>query len=114
MFSYTRRESWIQDKIQENWLRRLATRQGLQLKRAPHRDTATPDSAVYKLATVTNNASPRECDLLISTADDMTFEEVENYLMDDATLAEIMDYLTSTYGPGFVEKLIKHLPHSSR
>jgi hypothetical protein len=31
--------------------------------------------------------------------------------IEDVALAEIMDYLTDTYGPEFIEKLIKHLPH---
>jgi hypothetical protein len=71
-----------------------------------------PGSIAYKLATLTHNASSHNCcDLGISTADNMTLEEINNYLMDDPALAEVMDYLTGTYGPGFIEKLIKHLPH---
>lgn len=109
MSSDARRQLWIQDKLHENRLRHLATRQDLQPRKLAHRNTETPGTA-YKLTTVTHNTSSHACDLCISTTDNMTLKEVNNHLMDDATLAEVMDYLTGTYGPGFIEKLIKHLP----
>jgi hypothetical protein len=106
-----RRRLWIQHKLRENRLRHLATRQDLQPRKWARPHTGTPGSTAYQLATVTPNASSHDCDLRIDTTDNMTLEKVNNYLMDDATLAEVMNYLTGTYGPGLIEELIKHLPH---
>lgn len=56
-----------------------------------------------------HNARSYDGDLLVSTADGMAVEEIEKYLIDRATRAEVMEYLGHTYGPVFVMDLIKHL-----
>jgi hypothetical protein len=40
----------------------------------------------------------------------MTLDEVEKYLLYETTSAEVMEYLSDTYGRVFVGDLIKHLP----
>jgi len=37
-------------------------------------------------------------------------DAADNHLRDSITRAEIMNYLSQTYGPAFVEELGKHLP----
>ena len=45
----------------------------------------------------------------------MTLDEIESYLAHGMTRAEIMEYLSHTYGAVFAGDLIKHLPqHGSR
>lgn len=101
---------WVGNKVRENRLRRLAKRQGLQLTRSRHGDRGGCDSGRYGLATAPRDGGPQGADLLVSSADGMTLDEVEKYLLYEMTSAEIMEYLSDTYGRVFVGDLIKHLP----
>jgi hypothetical protein len=40
----------------------------------------------------------------------MTIDGVEEYLTHGITRSAVMEYLIRSYGPTFVEELIKHLP----
>jgi hypothetical protein len=101
------RRLWLLDKLRQNRLFHFDT--GLQLRKPPHRNTKAPGAA-YGLGTATYLAPAHHRDVRISTADEITFEEVEKSFLDDAARAEVMDYLKRAYGPRFVGKMIKHLP----
>lgn len=100
---------WGANKGREHRLRRLASRQGLQLRKARDPDGCACTCGRYELGT---NRSYRGSGLLVSCADGMTLDEVERYLVYGETHAEIMEYLSQTYGQVFVGDLIKHLPQS--
>lgn len=101
---------WVGNKVRENRLRRLAKRQRLQLTRSRYCDCGACDSGRYGLATVQRDGGQQGADLLVSSADGMTLDEVEKYLLYETTSAEVMEYLSDTYGRVFVGDLIKHLP----
>lgn len=102
---------WVAGKVRENRLRVLARRQGLELSRYRH-DARASHSARYGLATAPQDGGLDGSDLLISSAEGMTLEEVERYLAHGMTRDEIVEYLNQTYGPVFVGDLIKHLPQT--
>jgi hypothetical protein len=52
----------------------------------------------------------RESRLLVSPDAGITIDGVEEYLTRGITRAAVMEYLIRSYGPIFVEELIKHLP----
>ena len=107
----TRRRLWIHDKLRQNRLRQAATRHGLPRRMSPHRNAGTPGAAGCELATATDNARRYGRDLLMRPANATTVEEAAKSFLDDAAVAEVMTYLNRTYGPGFVRKMIKHLPN---
>lgn len=105
-----RLDQWVAGKVRENRLRVLARRQGLQLSKYRHRDDHACDPGRYGLASAPQDGSWHGMDVLVSSTDGMTLDEVEKYLVYGMTRAEIMEYLSQTYGPVFVGDLIKHLP----
>ncbi len=96
------------DEIRENRLRRVAKRQGLMLMKSPHHEPHTDD--VYWLDTIADGSCDRLSRFLVSPAASMTIDGVEEYLTYGTTRTAIMEYLIRSYGPAFVEELIKHLP----
>ncbi len=96
------------DESRENRLRRMAMRQGLMLMRSPQREPDTDD--LYWLATIADGSGDQLRCLLVSPAAGMTIDGVEEYLTYGTTRTAIMEYLIRSYGPAFVEELIKHLP----
>jgi hypothetical protein len=103
---------WVKDNVQENRPRRLASQQGLQLGKSRYRNARAGDSGRYGLATAEQDGASRGNHLQVNPADGITLDEGEMYLVDGTIRAEIMEYLSQTYGPVFVEDLIKHLPQS--
>ena len=105
-------EQWVEDNVQENRPRRLSNQQGLQLGQSRYRNARAGDSGPYGLATAEQDGASRGNHLPANPADGITLDEGEMYLVDGTIRAEIMEYLSQTYGPMFVEDLIKHLPQS--
>ncbi|HET9118573.1 MAG TPA: hypothetical protein VFN75_10970 [Pseudonocardiaceae bacterium] len=102
----TRPEQWIQD----NRLRiNLAVPRRLQLRWFPHRDAGGRGAAAYEITPARNTATSYHGDVPVSTTDRTTIDEVEKYLVEGATRAEVIEYLGDTYGQVFVADLIKHL-----
>jgi hypothetical protein len=108
----TWRRLWILDKLRQNRFHHFATQQGLQLRKPPHRTATTAGAASYELPTATHNARTHRRGLRTSTADDTAFQKVDKSFLDDAARTEVMIYLSRTYGPRFVGKMIQHLPNS--
>ena len=104
-----RLEQWVAGKVRENRLRVLAKRQGLQLSKYRYHDDHAHDFGRYGLATAPQDDGSRGSDLLVSSAEGMTLEEIERYLAHGMTRAEIVEYLSETYGAVFTGDLIKHL-----
>jgi hypothetical protein len=94
---------WVKGKVRESRLRQLAMRQGLRLTKSRHGDARAGDRIHYGLAAM--GSGP-----LASFAEGMTLDEVEKYLVYGMASAEIIKYLSQTYGSRFVGDLIKHLP----
>jgi hypothetical protein len=94
---------WIKEKLRESRLRQLARRQGLRLTKCRRCDAAALDSLCYGLAAA-RSGKPA------SFAEGMTLDEVEKYLVYGMANAEIIEYLSQTYGSVFVGDLLKHLP----
>jgi hypothetical protein len=101
---------WVEDNAREYRLHRLADQQGLQLGRSGHRDACASDSGRYELATAEQDGASRGSNLPVKRAEAITLDEGESYPVYGTIRAEIMEYLSQTYGPVFVEDLIKHLP----
>lgn len=102
------------DEIRESRLRRMAKRQGLMLTKSAQHEPHTAD--LYWLATIADGSGHRRSRLLVSPAAGMTIDGVEEYLTYGTTRTVIMEYLIRSYGPAFVEELVKHLPrpHAAR
>ncbi len=45
------------------------------------------------------------------TVNGTTGAQAAQSFLDDAAIAEVMNYLNRTYGPRLVRKIVKHLPH---
>ncbi|HJT02195.1 MAG TPA: hypothetical protein VJ757_00990 [Pseudonocardiaceae bacterium] len=105
-----RLEQWVAARVRENRPRTWATRQGLQLSKYRYRADHACDPGRSGLATAPQHGGSGGCDLLGSSAEGMTLNELERYLANALTRAEIMDYLSQTYGAVFAGDLIKHLP----
>lgn len=73
-------------------------------------ESRADDSLRYRPATVDKDSSSRGRHLPVAPDAGMTLDGVEEYLIYRTTRAEIMEYLNQSYGPAFVEDLIKHLP----
>ncbi|MGH3768325.1 MAG: hypothetical protein ACRDS0_08165 [Pseudonocardiaceae bacterium] len=98
------------DKIRENRLRRLAQRQGLILVKCPRREPHSCSSDLYGLAMIGGATGHWSNRLVVSPDAGMTIDGVEEYLTYGMTRTAIMEYLIKSYGPVFVEDLVKHLP----
>src|SRR4051812_34438038 len=85
---------------------------GPPAEKAPHRTATAAGAASYELPTATYNARTHRRGLQTSTADDRAFQKVDKSFLDDAARTEVMIYLSRTYGPRFVGKMIQHLPNS--
>jgi hypothetical protein len=103
---------WVEDNVQENRPRRLANQQRFQLGKSRYHNARAGDSGRYGLATAEQDGASPGNHLPVNPAAGITLDEGEKYLVDSTIRAEIMEYLSQTYGPVFVEDLIKHLPHS--
>jgi hypothetical protein len=87
----------------------VAKQQGLQRGRSRHRNARASDSGRDGLATAEQDCAPRDSNLPVHQAQAITLDQSENYPIYDTIRAEIMEYLSQTYGPVFVKDLIKHL-----
>jgi len=105
---------WVEDNVRENRPHRLANQRGLQLGNSPHGEVRAGASGGYVLDTAEQDGASRGNNLPVNPADGITLDEGEQYLVDGTLRAEIMEYLSQTYGPVFVEDLIKHLPQLGR
>jgi hypothetical protein len=108
--------SWFMrcdDEIRESRLRRMAERQGLILMASRRREAPTGGYELYWLATIAEGGSNWRGRLLVSPDAGMTIDGVEEYLTCGITRTAVIAYLTRSYGPIFVEELIKHLPQLS-
>lgn len=94
---------WVKGKARENRLRQLARRQGLRLSKTRRCAAGAAGALCYGLATA-GAGRP------VSFAEGMTLDEVEKYLVYGMANAEVIAYLSQTYGSVFVGDLIKHLP----
>lgn len=103
-------ELWAEDKIRESRLRRMAQRQGLVLMKSQHCDPRPDGWCLYWPATVVASSGHWRGRLLVSPDMGLTLDGVEEFLTYGTTRAAIMEYLIRSYGPVFVEELIKHLP----
>jgi hypothetical protein len=101
---------WVADTVRENRLHHPTKQQGLQLGQSRYRDARADDSSRYGLVPAEHDSASRGTNLPVNPAEAITLDEGENYLVYGATRAEIMEYLSQTYGPVFVEGLTKHLP----
>lgn len=104
-------ELWAADTIREIRLCQMAERQGLVLMKAQRGAPHTSGWGLYWPATVVANGGHWPCRLLVSPRIGLTLDGVEEFLTYGTTRAAIMEYLIRSYGPVFVEELIKHLPH---
>jgi hypothetical protein len=103
------------EEARESRLRRLAQRQGLTLMKSRSAPGAPPcgtGEARYWLAITAAGGGRRRAQPLPEFPAGLSLDAVEDYLVYGSTRAEIMEYLRHTYGRGFIEKLIKHLPRS--
>ena len=103
-------EPWADGTIREARLRQMARRQGLVLVRSPRCDRHTGGWVLFWPATVTSGNNQWPSRLRVSPDVGLTLDQVEEFLIYGTTRAAIMDYLIRSYGPVFVESLIKHLP----
>jgi hypothetical protein len=94
---------WIKEKLRESRLRQLARRQELRLTKTRRCDAGALGSLCYGLAAA-GSGKPA------SYAEGMTLDEVEKYLVYGMANAEIIEYLSQSYGSVFVGDLLKHLP----
>jgi len=108
MSTAAQRRLWIHHKLRHNRLRHGATRQGPHLSKSPHPGASAV--GVCPLATATHHACWDDDDLPISTATRATLEKADPSFLDEATVTEAINYLNRSYGPGFVTKMLQHLP----
>jgi hypothetical protein len=109
MSLHARRQLWIHHKVDQKRLHRVATQQGLSPSKLPHHDARRPRDAASQLTPDTANTGWYNDNLLTSIANQITLNKADKSFLDDATLAEVLNYLHHTYGPGFVKKMIEHL-----
>ncbi|MGH3824524.1 MAG: hypothetical protein ACRDRA_17075 [Pseudonocardiaceae bacterium] len=110
LFAAAAPELWADDKIREIRLRQMAERQGLVLMKAQHWAPHASGWGLYWPATVADTSGHWPSRLLVSPDVGLTLDGVEEFLTYGTTRAAIMEYLIRSYGPVFVEELIKHLP----
>lgn len=97
---------WAEHIVRDHRRHHLTKQRGLQPGKSRHRDAH--DSSRYGLAPAKQDSASRSGNLPVNPAEAITLNEDKKYL--GAIRAEIMEYLRQTYGPMFVEDLIKHLP----
>jgi hypothetical protein len=97
---------WVKEKLRESRLRQLARRQGLRLTKSRGCGAGALGSLCYGLAAA-GSGKPA------SFAEGMALDEVEKYLVYGMANAEIIEYLSQTYGSVFVGDLLKHLPNKA-
>lgn len=100
------------ENARESRLRRLAQRQGLTLMRSRSATTRGCGEVRYWLAVTAAGDDRWRVQPFAEFPAGSSLDAVEEYLVYGTTRAEIMEYLRHTYGRGFIEKLIKHLPQS--
>ncbi len=101
---------WVDDQVREDQLRRMAERQGLWLMASRSAEHTTTGCRLYWLTVIADPVGHQCHRILVSPVAGMTLDGVEEYLRYGSTRAEIMQYLIRSYGPLFVEELIKRLP----
>jgi hypothetical protein len=94
------------DKVRETRLRQMARRQGLVLLKAQR---WAPGASGWVLYWPDSSGHGSGC-LRVGPDAGLTLDGVEEVLTYGTTRAAIIEYLIRSYGPVFVEELIKHLP----
>jgi hypothetical protein len=100
---------WAGDKTREKRPHHMAKQQERQLRRSRHRNAPTSDSGYCGVAAAEQDGASRGGNLPVKPAEAIALDEGGSYPVDGAMRAEIMEYLSQTYGPVFVAELIKHL-----
>lgn len=98
------------DQVREDRLRRTAERQGLWLMASRGGERTSGGCRLYWLSVIADPSGHQCHRMLVSPVAGMTLDGVEEYLRYGSTRAEIMQYLIRSYGPLFVEDLVKRLP----
>jgi hypothetical protein len=74
----------LEEKVRENRLRRMATRQGLQLTKSRRRDDGATDYGVYFVAEATAPGEHWRSRELLTSEMGCSLDEVEAFLMSTA------------------------------